>query len=501
MSVEFKDHTGIITDPNYFNANEAPYLSAEKTDIVIVKRRVEMPRAEYIYMRRFIIWRIAQHNEYREIWDFLSTVYPTKNTFAKIDEDIKILHAAAADLDRIRVRIEATNSIGNAERPCGTNLVSERDAERPCGTNLVSERDAERPPGTNLVSERDAERPCGTNLVSERDAERIKDTSLVSESTDAESRLHLLIEYRKIYEKLHDGRLMNLNPHCGLYRNWFGIPPREVFDKTVAMYDKKFCEKYAPIFKFDLRTITSDDPLYLQKDCDLPPIIKFSQRAHYYNTCLLSELESDLHLIFPRITPNYLYFELNPNITKEFILKHMDCECWRQWDLNILARNPAFRWRDLAFIFEHSTSLSETKLVPEERSASLSETKLVPGGRSASLSETKLVPGGRSASLSETKLVPGGRSVAETKSIMCTNYMANPNITVAELKEIITLGAADMLDTNVIYNFVNDNQLLRNTHVYRRELAAARKERTTAVTAALDMPGFGQILGRYIDYE
>ena len=412
MSAEFKDHTGIITDPNYFNADEAPYLSAEKTDIVIVKRRVEMPRAEYIYMRRFIIWRIAQHNEYREIWDLLSTVYPTKNTFVKIDEDIKILHAAAADLERIRVSLMETNLVANG--------------------NAVSLTDG------------------------------------------VESRLHLLTEYRKIYEKLRGGRVMDLNPQCGLYRNWFGIPPREVFDKTVAMYDKKFCEKYAPIFKFDLRTITSGDSLYLQKDCDLPPIIKLSQRAHYYNTCPLSELESDLHLIFPRITPNYLYFELNPNITKEFILKHMDCECWRQWDLNILARNPAFRWRDLAFIFEHTPICH---------------------------ANTKLVPEGRSASLSETKLVPEGRSVAETKSIMCTNYMANPNITVAELKEIIALGAADMLDTNVIYNFVNDNQLLRNTHVYKRELAAARKERSTNVVNAVGMPGFGQILGRYIDYE
>ena len=377
----------IITDPKYFDANEAPYLSDEKTAVVIVRRRVDIPRAEYIYMRRFIIWRIAQHNEYREIWDFLSTVYPTENTFEKIEEDIKNFSAAAADLERIR-----------------ESLAERRDATKP--------------------------------------------------------KLHLLAECRKIYEKIRGGREVDLDPLCALYRNWFGIPPRRVFDKTVAMYDKKFCEKYAPIFKFDLRTITSGDtPIYLQKDCDLPPIVKLSQCTYYYNTCPLSELESDLHLIFPRITPNYLYFELNPNITKEFILKHMDCECWRQWDLNILAQNPAFRWRDFAFIFEHSASLSETKLVPQ------------------------------------------GRSVAETKSIMCTNYMANPNITAAELKEIIALGAADMLDTEVIYNLVNDNQFLRNPHVYRRELAAARKERKTAVTDALGMPGFGQILGRYIDYE
>ena len=386
MSAELKDHTGIITDSKYFNANEAPYLSDEKTAIVIVKRKVEIPRAEYIYMRRFIIWRIAQHNEYREIWDFLSTVYPTKDTFVKMEDDIKSFRAAADDLERI----------------------------------------------------------CA---------------SLTETRAGTEPKLHLLAEYRKIYETLSGGRLMDLDPRCALYRDWFGIPPRQVFDKTVAIYDKKFCEKYAPIFKFDLRAITSSDSVYLQKDCDLPPIIKLGQRVHYYNTCPLSELESDLHLIFPRITPNYLYFELNPNITKEFILKHMDCVCWRHWDLNILAQNPAFRWRDFAFIFEHSTSLKKTKLFPR------------------------------------------GYSKAKTKAIICTNYMANPNITAAELKEIIALGIADMLDTEVIYNLVNDNQLLRNPRVYARELAAARKERATAVTAALDMPGFGQILGRYIDYE
>jgi hypothetical protein len=170
----------------------------------------------------------------------------------------------------------------------------------------------------------------------------------------------------------------------------------------------------------------------------------------YYDFCSLEELRTDIHLIEPRCTPDFYYYENNPNITMNFIMEHLPCECFRLWNLERLATNSNLHWADIRTIYD-----------------------LIHTGK--------------------PRLI----------DIFIKGYFANPNLTAAELEEILTFIAANKefaeFEHEDVIKIMRNNYFDINTA--RRDINVEIETRKKQIMSQINVSAhFASIICKYIDF-